>query len=85
MQMVSLASKNSGASLTSKWRLAGTQPPCITRGTCTDGPKRREVTVGLRKLNNEELHNLYSSPNIIGLIKSKGMRWAEHVDFMEAR
>jgi hypothetical protein len=33
------------------------------------GPKRDEVTGGLRKLHNEELHNLYSSPSIIRIIK----------------
>jgi hypothetical protein len=33
------------------------------------GPKRDEVTVGWRKLNNEELHNMYSFPSIIGMIK----------------
>jgi hypothetical protein len=43
------------------------------------GPKRDEVTGGWRKLHNEELHNLYSSPSIIRIIKSKRMRWAEHV------
>jgi hypothetical protein len=32
-----------------------------------------------RKLHNEELHNLYSLPNIIRMIKSRRMRWAEHV------
>jgi hypothetical protein len=32
-----------------------------------------------RKLHNEELHNLYSSPRIIRIIKSRRMRWAEHV------
>jgi hypothetical protein len=37
-----------------------------------------------RKLHNEELHNLYSSPNIIRMIKSKRMRWAGHVARMEA-
>jgi hypothetical protein len=42
-------------------------------------PKRDEVTGGWRKLHNEELHNLYSSPNIIRIIKSRRMRWAEHV------
>jgi hypothetical protein len=37
------------------------------------------VTGGWRKLHNEELHNLYSSPSIIRIIKSSGMRWAGHV------
>jgi hypothetical protein len=36
-------------------------------------------TGGWRKLHNEELHNLYSSPSIIRMIKSRSMRWAEHV------
>jgi hypothetical protein len=40
------------------------------------GPKRDEVTGGWRKLHNEEFHNLYSSPNIIRMIKSRSMRWA---------
>jgi hypothetical protein len=35
------------------------------------GPKRDEVTGGWRKLHNEEVHNLYSSPNIIIIIKSR--------------
>jgi hypothetical protein len=43
------------------------------------GPKRDEVTGGWRKLHNEELHNLYSSSNIIRMIKSKRIRWAEQV------
>jgi hypothetical protein len=43
------------------------------------GPKRGEVTVEWRKLHNEELHILYSSPNIIRQIKSRRMRWAGHV------
>jgi hypothetical protein len=42
-------------------------------------PKRDEVTGECRKLHNEELHNLYSSPNIIRQIKSRLMRWAGHV------
>jgi hypothetical protein len=42
-------------------------------------PKRNEVTGGWRKLHNEELHNLYSSPSIIRIIKSMRIRWAEHV------
>jgi hypothetical protein len=37
------------------------------------------VTGGWRKLHNEELHNLYSSPGIIRMIKSRRMRWAGHV------
>jgi hypothetical protein len=43
------------------------------------GPKRDGVTGGWRKLHNEELHNLYSSPSIIRIIKSRRMRWAGHV------
>jgi hypothetical protein len=37
------------------------------------------VTGGWRKLHNEELHNLYSSPSIIRIIKWRRMRWAGHV------
>jgi hypothetical protein len=37
------------------------------------------VTGGWRKLHNEELHDLYSSPSIIRIIKSRRMRWAGHV------
>jgi hypothetical protein len=42
-------------------------------------PKRDEVTGGWRKLHNDELHNLYSSPSIIRIIKSRRMRWVGHV------
>jgi hypothetical protein len=49
------------------------------------GPERDEVTGGWRKLHNEELHNLYSSPSIIRMIKSRRMRWAGHVARMEPR
>jgi hypothetical protein len=42
------------------------------------GQKRNEITGGWRELCNEELHNLYSSPSIIGMIKSRSMRWAWH-------
>jgi hypothetical protein len=43
------------------------------------GPKRNEVTGEWRKLQRGELHNLYSSPDIIRQIKSRRMRWARHV------
>jgi hypothetical protein len=43
------------------------------------GPKKDDVTGHWRKLHNEELHNLKSSPNIIRMIKSRKMRWAGHV------
>jgi hypothetical protein len=43
------------------------------------GPKRDEVTGEWRKLHSEELHNLYSYPDIIRQVKSRRMRWAGHV------
>jgi hypothetical protein len=43
------------------------------------GPKRDEVIGGWRKLHSEELHNLYCSPSIIRIIKSRRMRWAGYV------
>jgi hypothetical protein len=43
------------------------------------GPKRDEVRGEWRRLHNEELNDLYSSPNIIRVIKSRRMRWAGHV------
>jgi hypothetical protein len=43
------------------------------------GRKRDEVTEELRKLHNRELHDLYSSPSIIRIIKSRRMRWAGHI------
>jgi hypothetical protein len=45
------------------------------------GPKRDEVTGGWKKLHNKELHDLYSSPSIIRMIK----RWVVHVARMEKR
>jgi hypothetical protein len=46
------------------------------------GPKRDEVTGEWRKLHSGELHNLYSSPDIIRQIKSRRMRWVQHVTRM---
>ena len=43
------------------------------------GPRRDEVTGEWRKLHNEELNDLYSSPSIVWVIKSRRMRWASHV------
>jgi hypothetical protein len=43
------------------------------------GPKREEVAGGLRRLHNEELHNLHTSLNIIRVIRSRRMRQAKHV------
>jgi hypothetical protein len=42
------------------------------------GPKRNDKIGDWRKLHHEELHNLYSSPSIIRMIKSMRMRWAGH-------
>jgi len=43
------------------------------------GLRRDEVTWEWRRLHNEKLNDLYSSPNIVRVIKSRRMRWAEHV------
>jgi hypothetical protein len=43
------------------------------------GPKRDEVTGGWRKRHNEELHNVYSSPSVIRMAKSRRMRLAGHI------
>jgi hypothetical protein len=47
------------------------------------GPKRDEVMGQQRKLHNGQLHNLYSSPDIIRQFKSRRMRWPGHVANME--
>jgi hypothetical protein len=46
------------------------------------GPRRDDATGDWRKLHNEELHKLYSSPNIIRMINSRQMRWAGYVTRM---
>jgi hypothetical protein len=45
-------------------------------------PKRNEVTGEWRRLHNKELYALYSSPNIIRVIKSRRVKWAGHVAYM---
>jgi len=47
------------------------------------GPRRDEVTGKCRRLHNEELNDLYSSPNIVRVIKSRIIRWAEYMARMD--
>jgi hypothetical protein len=49
------------------------------------GPKRDDVTGKRRKLHNEELHDFYSSPSIIRIMKSRRMRWAGNEALMGRR
>jgi len=49
------------------------------------GPKRDEVTGKGRKLHTDELYDLYWSPNIVRMIKSRRMRWVGHVEGMGKR
>jgi hypothetical protein len=60
------------------WRLGEPQ----SRSGQNSGPKRDEATGEWRKLHNEELHDLYSSPSIIRIIMSRRMRRAGHVTRM---
>jgi hypothetical protein len=46
------------------------------------GPKRKSVAGGWKRLHNEELHNLYKSPNITQVIKPRRMTWPRHVACM---
>jgi hypothetical protein len=46
---------------------------------------KRDKIIGWRKLRNDELHNLYSSPNVIRMMKSRKIRWAGHVARMGRR
>jgi hypothetical protein len=52
----------------------------VLRGTFE--PKRDKMTGEWRELHNEELHDLYSSPSIIRIIKARRMRWTGHVALM---
>jgi hypothetical protein len=49
------------------------------------GAKRDEVTGEWRKLHNDEINDMYSSPNIVRVIKSRRMRWTGHVARMGKR
>jgi hypothetical protein len=49
------------------------------------GPKRNKVTGEWRKLQNEELNDLYSSPSIVRVIESRRMRWVRHLASMTVR
>jgi len=49
------------------------------------GPKKDEVTGEGRRLHNKEIYDLYFPPNIMWVIKSRKMRWAEHVSRMGGR
>jgi hypothetical protein len=68
--------------LREEWRLRVFENKVLRR---IFGPKRDEVTGEWRRLHNKELYALYSSPNIIRVIKSRRLRWAGHVARMGER
>jgi len=49
------------------------------------GPKKGEVTGEWKRLHNKEIYDLYFPPNVMWVIKSRRMRWAEHVARMGSR
>jgi len=49
------------------------------------GPKRDEMTGEWRRLHNDELYGLYDSPNVVKIMKSRRLRWADHVSRMEKK
>jgi hypothetical protein len=56
--------------------LAGFENSALRR---ISGPKREEVAGGWKRLHNEELHNLYISPNITRVMKSRKIKWVGHI------
>ena len=58
------------------WKLSMFENKMLRR---ISGPNRDKETREWRKLHNEELNDLYSSPNIVQVIKPRSMRWAEHI------
>ena len=65
------------------WPFKKTRPQVLQQYVF--GPRRDEVTGEWRRLHNEELNDLYSSSNIVRVIKSRRMRWAGHVARMGER
>jgi hypothetical protein len=61
-----------------RWVVSFTPRPLYPQGKSPFGPKRAEDE-SWEKLHNDELHSLYSSPNVVRVIKSRRMRWAGHV------
>jgi len=47
------------------------------------GPERKEVAGGWKTLHSNELHDVYSAPNIIRVLRSRRMRWAGHVECLQ--